>query len=60
MARITHIQTGAERGRGEPGRAHDEATHDRLQRLVADVKAGIARSRANVDHLDRTGRWPNS
>ncbi|MFF7184691.1 hypothetical protein ACFZAR_05530 [Streptomyces sp. NPDC008222] len=56
---MTHIQTGAERDRGEPGRAHVEATHDKVQRLVADAKAGIAQARANVEHLNRTGRWPS-
>lgn len=59
MARITRIQTGAERERGEPARTYDETFHDKAQRLVADVRAGIERARANAEHLDRTGRWPS-
>lgn len=68
MARITHIQTGSERQAGQSGRAHNQTLADlnaridaasaRTRQQVAETAAGIERSRANVEHLRRTGRLP--
>ena len=64
-ARITRIQTGAEQAAGTPGLAHHDDLHDRMQaaaartqQLIAETQAGIDKSRANVEHLKRTGRFP--
>lgn len=58
-AQVTHIQTGAERAHGEPGRAHDETVHERVQCGIAETQAGIAKARANVEYLNRTGHFPH-
>ncbi|MCX5336895.1 hypothetical protein [Streptomyces sp. NBC_00140] len=55
---VTAIQTGAERGRGEPARTHNEPVHDRTQQLIAETRAGIAEARARNDEFARTGRYP--
>lgn len=57
-ARVTAIQTGAERERGEPARTHHETAHARAQALIAEARAGIAKSRADNDEYARTGRYP--
>ena len=64
-ARISSIQTGAERAAGQSGRAHDQAFADlnaridkaeaRTQRLIAETRAGLAQTRAAVEH----SRLPN-
>lgn len=69
MAKVTHIQTGAERSAGQPGRAHNQTLADlnaridasaaRTQQLVAETAEGIDQARANVEHLRRTGRLPS-
>lgn len=68
MARITNIQTGAEREAGQPGRAHNQALADlnaridaaeaRTRARIADTRDGIDKARGNVEHLKRTGRFP--
>lgn len=68
-ARITGIQTGAEREAGQPGRVHNQALADlnaridaanaRTRQQTAETQAGIDRARANVAELRRTGRIPN-
>ncbi len=69
-ARVTSIQTGAERAAGQPGRAHNQTLADlnaridaaeaRTQQRIADTQAGIERSRGNVEQLRRTGRFPKA
>lgn len=65
-ARVTSIQTGAEREAGTPPLAHNQGLHERMQataahtqQRIAETAAGIEQSRANVEHLRRTGRFPN-
>jgi hypothetical protein len=67
-ARVTRIQTGSERGAGQPGRIHDQTLADlnaridaaaaRTRQRIAETRAGIAESRASVEHLRQTGRFP--
>ncbi|MGQ5576302.1 hypothetical protein [Streptomyces sp. ECR3.8] len=38
MARITHIQTGAERAAGQPGQIHTDTLH-RIQQEMAESEA---------------------
>lgn len=69
MARITSIQTGAEREAGQPGRIHNQALADlnaridaaaaRTRQRIAQTQAGIDKARAANEHLKRTGRFPN-
>lgn len=68
MADITHIQTGAERDAGQPGRAYNQTLADlnarldaaeaRTQARIAETRADIEESRAAVEHLRDTGRFP--
>lgn len=67
-ARITSIQTGAEREAGQPGRVHNQTLADlnarvdaaeaRSRQRIAETQAGIDQARGNVEHLHRTGRFP--
>jgi hypothetical protein len=66
LARITHIQTSAERDTGNPGRSHDEAQHTRQQQTGTRIQATCeqidvirAEQDAAWDHYQRTGRYPN-
>ncbi|MDH3037898.1 hypothetical protein [Streptomyces sp. TRM75561] len=44
MARITHIQTGAERAAGQPGQMHNET----LQRIQQEMDQVAARTDARI------------
>ncbi|MGA5767417.1 hypothetical protein OG411_29925 [Streptomyces pseudogriseolus] len=52
MARITHIQTGAERAAGQPGQIYNETLH-RIQQEMAEVAARtdarIAETRRRIE-----------
>jgi hypothetical protein len=51
MARITHIQTGAERAAGRPAQAHDEDMHARMQAAQAESARRIADTRARIEQI---------
>lgn len=64
MARVTHIQTGAERAAGQPGQIHNDtltdldarmnATAARIDARRAETKARIAKIRAeNAERYPR-------
>jgi hypothetical protein len=48
MARITGIQTGAERAAGRPAQSHDEDMHARMQAAQAESARRIAETHARI------------
>ncbi|MGA5372305.1 hypothetical protein ACPCSD_14655 [Streptomyces griseoincarnatus] len=54
MARITHIQTGAERAAGQPGQMHNETLHRIQQEMAASEARTDARIAATHARIEAT------
>jgi hypothetical protein len=66
IARILHIQTGAERDNDQPGGPYNEAQHTRQQQTGNRIQAtrdqiDVIRAEQDAawEHYQRTGRYPN-